>query len=85
MTSLTDDYTGRYKTIKELYPQHHRALKLAGLVPKYVLQEVLDLNEGKENGKEEKLERDKQRKTSIIFVSATRVSGMNQPTSGSRS
>jgi hypothetical protein len=54
---LTDE--SRYKTIKDLlYPQHHRALELAGLVSKYVpmLQEVLDLNEGKEKCKEEKLE-----------------------------
>jgi hypothetical protein len=48
LTSLTND--SRYKTIKELYPQHHKALELAGLVPKYVqtLQEVLNLNEEKE-------------------------------------
>jgi hypothetical protein len=44
LTLLTNK--SRYKPIKDLYPQHHRALKLAGLAPKYVstLQEVLDLN-----------------------------------------
>jgi hypothetical protein len=65
---LTDDF--KYKTIKELYPQHHRVLELAGLAPKYISmlqQEVLDLNEGKEKCKEEKLEQDKQRNRSVYF------------------
>jgi hypothetical protein len=51
----------RYKSIKDLYPQHHGvlgALKLAGLAPKYIpmLQEVLDLKDGQERYKQEKLE-----------------------------
>jgi hypothetical protein len=59
----------RYKSIKDLYPKHHEALDQAGLSPKYVptLQEVLDLNKGKEKRKEEKLERDKQRNRSVYF------------------
>jgi hypothetical protein len=56
LTLLTNE--SRYKSIKDLYPQHLGALKLVGLVPKYVpmLLEVLDLNDGKEKRKEEKLE-----------------------------
>jgi hypothetical protein len=52
------NHKSRYKSTKDLYPQHHGALELAGLVPKYVpmLQEVLDLNNGKKKWKEEKLE-----------------------------
>jgi hypothetical protein len=52
-----------------MYSQHQKALKLAGLVPKYVpkLQEVLDLNKGKEKRKEENLEQDKQRNSSVYF------------------
>jgi hypothetical protein len=59
----------RYKSIKDLYPLHHQALKSAGLAPKYVpkLQEVLDLNHGKEKCKEEKKEQDKQRNRSVYF------------------
>jgi hypothetical protein len=40
----------RYKSIKDLYPKHHKALNQAGLPPKHVpmLQEVLALNVGKE-------------------------------------
>jgi hypothetical protein len=40
-----------------------------GLSPKYVptLQEILELNKGKEKRKEEKLERDKQRSRSVYF------------------
>jgi hypothetical protein len=48
-----------YKSIKDFYPQHHRALNLTGLAPtKYfpMLQEVLDFNDRKERCKEEKLE-----------------------------
>jgi hypothetical protein len=67
LTSLTNE--SRYKSIKDLYPQHHRALKLAGLVPKYIptLHEVLDLNNGKDKCKEEKLEQDKQINISAYF------------------
>jgi hypothetical protein len=56
-------YKSQYKKIIELFPQHHQALKLVGLAPAYapMLQEVLDLNKGKEKDKEEKDERDKQR------------------------
>jgi hypothetical protein len=55
--------------IEDLYSQHHRALELASLAPKYIsmLQEVLDLNEGKEKHKEEKLELYKQRNRSVYF------------------
>jgi hypothetical protein len=61
LTSLTDK--SRYKSTKTLYPRHSEALNLAGLSPKYVLalQEILELNKGKEKCKEGKLERDKQR------------------------
>jgi hypothetical protein len=56
--SLTDESS--YKSINDLHPLlHHRVVEpAAGLVPKYIptLQEVLDLNEGKEKCKEEKLE-----------------------------
>ena len=67
LTSLTDE--SRYKSIKDLYPRHLEALNLAGLSPKYVptLQEVLELNKGKEQRKKEKLERDKQRNRSVYF------------------
>jgi hypothetical protein len=67
LTSLTDE--SRYKSIKDLYPLHHKALESAGLAPEYVptLQEVLDLNKGKEKRKEEKNERDKQRNRSVYF------------------
>jgi hypothetical protein len=59
----------KYKTIKVLYPGHYKAFNQAGLSPKYVLtlQEVLELNKGKEKRKEEKLERDKQRNISVFF------------------
>jgi hypothetical protein len=65
LTSLKDD--SNYKSIKDLYPRHYEALKNAGLTPKYVptLQEVIDLNKGKEQCKEEKLVRDKQRNRSV--------------------
>jgi hypothetical protein len=81
LTSLTNKF--RYKSIKDLYPQHHRSLKLAGLAPKYIpmLQEVLNLNNGKEKCKEEKLEQDKQRNRSLL---ATQCSGRNQSTCGSK-
>jgi hypothetical protein len=67
LTLLTDE--SRYKSIKDLYPRHFKALDLAGLSPKYVptLQEVLELNKGKEKRKEEKKERDKQRNRSVYF------------------
>ena len=67
LTSLTDE--SRYKSIKDLYPRHFEALENVGLTPKYVptLQEVLDLNKGKEQRKEEKLERKKQRNRSVYF------------------
>jgi hypothetical protein len=67
LTSLTDE--SRYKSIKDLYPRHFEALNLAGLSPKYVptLQEVLELNKGKDKRKEEKQERDKQRNRSVYF------------------
>ena len=60
MTLLADK--SRYKSIKDLYPRHYKAINQAGLAPKYVpmLQEILALNVGKKKRKEEKLERDKQ-------------------------
>jgi hypothetical protein len=67
LTSLTNE--SRYKSIKDLYPRHFEALDKAGLAPKYIptLQEILDRNKGKEERKEEKLERDKQRNRSVYF------------------
>jgi hypothetical protein len=55
--------------MKDLYPKHFKALNQAGLSPKYVptLQEVLDLNKGKEKRKEDKLERDKQQNRPVYF------------------
>jgi hypothetical protein len=59
----------RYKSIQDLYPRHFEALTQAGLSPKYVpaLQEVLELNKGKDKRKEEKLEREKHRNKSVYF------------------
>jgi hypothetical protein len=57
LTSLTEEL--KYKSIKDLYPLHHKAaLESAGLAPKYIptLQEVLNLNDGREKRKEEKKE-----------------------------
>jgi hypothetical protein len=67
LTSLTSE--SRFKSIKDLYPNHHDALNHAGLSPKYVptLQEILELNKGREKRKEDKLERDKQRNRSVYF------------------
>jgi hypothetical protein len=67
ITSLPD--ASRYKSIKDLYPRHFEALDKAGLSPKYIptLQEVLDLNKGKEKRREEKLGRDVQRNRSVYF------------------
>ena len=67
LTSLTE--SSRYKSMKDLYPKHHEALEHAGLAPSYTptLQEVIKLNKGKEQCKEEKLERDKQRNRSVYF------------------
>jgi hypothetical protein len=67
LTSLMDK--SNYKSIKDLYPRHFEALNLAGLSPKCVptLQEILELNKGKEKCKEEKLERDKQCNRSVYF------------------
>jgi hypothetical protein len=67
LTSLTNK--SRYKSIKDLYPQHHGALELAGLALKYIptLQEIINLNDGKEKCKEEKLEQDKQINRSVYF------------------
>jgi hypothetical protein len=67
LTSLAIEYL--YKTINELYPQHHQALELAGLAPAYIptIQVVLDLNKGKEKRKEEKDKRDKQRNRLVYF------------------
>jgi hypothetical protein len=48
LTLLIDK--SRYKSIKDLYPKHHKALNKASFSPKYIpmLQEVLKLNVGKE-------------------------------------
>jgi hypothetical protein len=70
LASLTSLMNGsRYKSIEDLYPLHHQALKSVGLAPKHIptLQEVLHLNHGKEKRKEEKKERDKQRNRSVYF------------------
>jgi hypothetical protein len=59
----------QYMSIEDLYPQHYKPLENVGLplaqVP--MLQEVLNLNEGKYKCKEEKMEQDKQINISVYF------------------
>jgi hypothetical protein len=72
LTLLTNE--SRYKSIKDLYPQHHGALKLMSLAQKYIpmlQEEVLNLNDGKERCRKRNWNKTSKEIDLYIFVMAT--------------
>ena len=62
-----------------MYPKHHKALNQTGLSPKYVptLQNILELNEGKREGKRRNWRETDKELDPSISASGTLVYGRN--------